>query len=116
MHLLRISSRHKSGDKHMKKFAVALSAAAFTMLTYPAFAASPGVERTYVTYEPNPQVIGQLQEAEEADLRDARDGNKNNPAFGQKAYQVNQLIDRLQAGDQVAPEEIQDALQPVHVW
>jgi hypothetical protein len=49
-------------------------------------------------------------------VREGRTGNKNNPAFGQKAAQIDDLIDRLKSGQKVDPSEIDQALQPAYVW
>jgi Ni/Co efflux regulator RcnB len=78
-----------------------------------AYAQSPAAA---TSAQADPALIAQLEKAEQQDIADGRNSNKNNPAFGQKAYQVNQLIDRLKRGDQVSPSDIDNALEPAHVW
>jgi hypothetical protein len=107
----------------MKTFST-ISAAAMlaATLAVPAWAGTAGMGRTSETQasaaqnQVNPGLIARLQEASEDAVREGREGNKNNPAFGQKAYQINELIDRLKSGQQVDPSEIDRALQPAHVW
>lgn len=65
---------------------------------------------------PDPATIAELQEAGQEALRDGRNANKNNPEFGRKSYEINQLIDRLNNGQRVDPAEIDKALEPVHIW
>jgi len=60
--------------------------------------------------------VGQLQIAAKQALADGRNGNKNNAEFLRKNYEINQLIDRLQSGQQVDPSDIDKALEPVHTW
>ena len=74
--------------------------------------AQPSPAQTQV----NPGLLARLQEASDKAIRDGRNGNKNNPAFGQKSAQINDLIERLKGGQNVDPSEIDEALQPVHVW
>ena len=63
-----------------------------------------------------PQAISELQQASEAAQREARTGNKDNLAFGQKSYQIDSLIGRMQSGQPVDQAQIDNALQPVRVW
>jgi hypothetical protein len=60
--------------------------------------------------------IPQLQLAARQALADGRNGGKNNPEYGRKNYQINQLIDKIQSGQQVDPAEIDKAMEPVHIW
>jgi hypothetical protein len=60
--------------------------------------------------------IAQLQVAAKQALADGRNGNKNNPEFLRKNYEINLLIDRLQSGQQVDPSDIDKALEPAHTW
>jgi hypothetical protein len=60
--------------------------------------------------------IPQLQVAARQALADGRNGGKNNPEYGRKNYQINQLIDKIQSGQQVDPAEIDKAMEPVHIW
>jgi len=82
-----------------------ISAAALLATTFaiPAWAGSVGMARTAPqaqanTAQANSELISQLQEASDDAVREGRTGNKNNPVFGQKAAQINDLIERLRAG------------------
>jgi hypothetical protein len=88
---------------------------ALTLAT-PVLAGSVGVSRSYTTAQPDPQTIADLENASEAAQRQARTGNKNNLAFGQKSYQIDQLVERLKDGEQVSSDQVDQALQPVVVW
>ncbi len=88
---------------------------ALTLAT-PVLAASVGVSRSYATAQPNPQTIADLEQASEAAQREARTGNKNNLAFGQKSYQIDQLVERMKDGEQVSQNQVDQALQPVVIW
>jgi len=101
----------------MKKLSTILAAGTFALaLSTPVLAGSVGVSRSYTTAQPDAQTIADLQQASEAAQREARDGNKDNPAFAQKSYQIDQLIARMQAGEQVSPNQVDEALVPVRVW
>ena len=102
-----------------------ISAAAMlaASLSVPAWAGPVGMERTTpetqttaAQTQVNPVLIAKLEDASQGALRDGRNGNKNNIEFGRKSAQINDLIERLQRGQQVDPSEIDQALQPVHVW
>jgi hypothetical protein len=88
---------------------------ALTLAT-PVLAGSVAVSKSYATAQPNPQTIADLEQASEAAQREARTGNKNNLAFEQKSYQIDQLIERMKDGEQVSPNQLDQALQPVVVW
>jgi len=62
------------------------------------------------------RMIAQLREASGDAVREGRTGNKNNPVFGQKSAQINDLIERLQSGQKVDPSEIDQAFEPARVW
>lgn len=97
----------------MKKFAVMVFTAAAT------FALATASFSGAVPNTGNPQTantIAQLQEAAKQALNDGRNGNKNNAEFLRKNYEINQLIDKLQSGQEVDPSEIDKALEPAHVW
>ena len=100
----------------MKKFTVA----AFTLATTFALATasfSGAVPSNGAPTAPNDQrTISELQVAAKQALADGRNGGKNNPAYLRKNYEINQLIDKLQSGQQVDPSEIDNALEPTHVW
>jgi len=99
------------------------SAAVFVAIfAVPAWAGPVGVGRTTEAQasssqvEVNSELIVKLQEASEQDVRDGRNGNKNNPAYGQKAAEIDDLIARLESGQRVDPPEIHQALESVHIW
>ena len=100
----------------MKNFTIA----AFTLATTFALASasfSGAVPNNGTVNSANDQqTISQLQVAAKQALADGRNGNKNNPAYLRKNYEINQLIDKLQSGQQVDPSEIDKALEPAHVW
>jgi len=100
----------------MKTLSTIIAAGAIAIaLSSSALAGSVGVSRTYNT-RVDPETISQLQQASEAAQREARTGNKDNLAFGQKSYQIDSLIGRMQSGQQVDQAQIDNALQPVRVW
>jgi hypothetical protein len=100
----------------MKPISTIFAAGVFALtLSAPALAGSVGISRTYAT-QPDPQTIADLQQASVAAQREARTGNKDNVAFGEKSYQIDSLIGRMQRGQQVDQAQIDDALQPVRVW
>ena len=100
----------------MKMLSTKFAAGAIALtLSTPALAGSVGISKTYAT-QPDPQTIAELQQASEAAQREARTGNKDNLAFGQKSYQIDSLIGRMQSGQPVDQAQIDNALQPVRVW
>jgi hypothetical protein len=103
----------------MKRLTTILSATAvIATFALPAFAASPGISRTYntTTVQPDPTVIAELQDASDAAQRQALQGNKNNLEFRRKSYEIDQLIQRMKNGQPVAPSELDQALEPARVW
>jgi len=101
----------------MKNLSTLVAAGMLTLaVSTPVLAGSVGISRSYATAQPDPQVIAELQQASDAAQREARDGNKGNPAFAQKSYQIDQLVQQMESGQQVSPEQVDEALQPVHVW
>ena len=101
-----------------------ISAAALlaTTIAIPAWAGPVGMERPAPQAQANttqtqvdPELIQQLQEASAHAVQEAGTGNKK-LAFERKAYQIDQLIERLKGGEKVDPSEIEQALQPVWVW
>jgi len=101
----------------MKKLSTILAAGTMALtLSTPVLAGSAGISRSYATAQPDVQTITDLQQASEAAQREAREGNKDNPAFAQKSYQIDQLVERMKAGEQVSQNQVDEALQPVHVW
>ncbi len=93
---------------------IAVISASATLLAISAWAAPDG--KTSAQAQASPQLVAKLQDASQEALRNGRNGNKNNPAFGQKSAQIDDLIDRLKSGEQVDPSEIDKALEPAHVW
>ena len=102
-----------------------ISAAAVlaTTLAIPAWAGPVGMGRTApeaqattAQTQVSPELIAQLQEASDAAVREGRNGNKNNPVFGQKSAQIDDLIERLKSGQKVDPSEIDQAFEPARVW
>ena len=101
----------------MKKLSTILAAGTMALiLSTPVLAGSAGISRSYATAQPDAQTITDLQQASEAAQREAREGNKDNPAFAQKSYQIDQLVERMKAGEQVSQNQVDEALQPVRVW
>ena len=100
----------------MKKLSTIFAAGTIALaLSAPAFAGSVGIPRSYST-QPDVQTIAELHQASEVAQREARTGNKDNLAFGYKSAQIDELISRMQSGQQVDQAQIDEALQPVRVW
>ena len=100
----------------MKKLSTIFAAGTMALtLSSPVLAGSVGISRSY-TAQSNAQTIAELEHASEATQREAREGNKNNQAFAQKSYEIDQLVQRMQSGQQVAQEQVDQALQPVWIW
>jgi hypothetical protein len=86
----------------MKRLSTILAAGTLTLaLVTPALADSVGMSRSHPIAQPDAQTIADLQQASEAAQREAREGNKNNPAFTQKTDEIAQVEQRLQSGQQV---------------
>lgn len=85
-------------------------------LAAPVLAASTGMPMSYATAPPGARTIADLQQALDAAQREAREGNKDNPAFAQKSYEIDQLVQRMKSGQQVAQKQVDEALQPVRIW
>jgi hypothetical protein len=103
----------------MKKVkTIALASALTLTFALPAFAASPGISRSYTAtaVQPDPTVIAELEDASQAAQRQALEGNKNNLEFRRKSYEIDQLIQRMKNGQPVTPEELDQALEPARVW
>jgi|SRR5579862_5043822 hypothetical protein len=100
----------------MKTFSTIFAAGTLALtLSSPVLAGSAGIPRSYAV-TPDSQTIAELQEASAANQREARDGNKNNPAFARKSYEIDQLVQRMQSGQQVSQNQVDAALQPVSIW
>lgn len=101
----------------MKKVSMLLVAGTLALtLSAPALAGSVGVSRSYSLAQPDAATLAELQHASQTALREAREGNKDNPAFTEKSYEDEQLISDLEAGQQVSSTQINKALQPVDIW
>jgi len=102
----------------MKKLStiMVLSAAATFAIATASFAGAAANNSGGSTTKVDQATIAQLQVAAKQALADGRNGNKNNQEFLRKNYEINQLVDRLQSGQQVDPSEIDKALEPAHVW
>ncbi len=101
----------------MKKLSTMLTAGIVALtLSTPVLAGSAGISRSYATTPPNAQTIAELQQASEAAQREAREGNKDNPAFAKKSYEIDSLVQRMDSGEQVSQNQVDEALQPVWIW
>jgi hypothetical protein len=85
-------------------------------MSTPVLAGSVGIPRSYATAQPDTATIAELQQASQAAQSEARDGNKNNPAFARKSYEIDQLVERMKSGEQVSQNQVEEALQPVRIW
>jgi hypothetical protein len=101
----------------MKKLSTILAAGTIALaMSTPVLAASVGNPSSYATAQPDAETIAELQQASEDAQREAREGNKNNLAFGQKSYEIDQLVQRMESGQQVPQNQVDEALQPVWIW
>ncbi|MFZ0678869.1 hypothetical protein [Candidatus Binatus sp.] len=101
----------------MKKLSTffAVGTVALTLST-PALAGSVGIARSYASDQPDAQTIASLEQASGAAQREARAGNKDNPAFARKSYEIDQLVQRVKSGQQVSQNQVDEALRPVWIW
>src|SRR5260370_28420036 len=100
----------------MKKLSTIFAAGTMALaLSTPVLAGPVGVSKDY-TARPDDQTIADLQQASGAAQREAREGNKDNPAFAQKSYQIDQLIERIKDGRQAYQNQSTKAIQPAWVW
>jgi hypothetical protein len=101
----------------MMKISTVLAAGTLALtLSTPVLAGSVGIPRNNATVQPDDQTIAELQQASEAAQREAREGNKDNPAFAQKSYEIDSLVQRIESGEQVSQNQVDEALQPVWIW
>ena len=101
----------------MKNLSRIFAAGVVTLaLSTPVMAGSAGISRSYPTAQPDAQTIADLEQASSAAQREALDGNKNNLAFAQKSYEIDQLVERMKSGQQVTQQQVDEALLPVRVW
>ena len=98
------------------KLTILATTALASTLAIPAFAGPVGVSRVQNSVPQDATTIAELQDAAQQAQREGRTGNKNNIEFARKNYEINQLIERLKSGQQVAPSEIDKALEPARVW
>ena len=103
--------------KKLSAIAIMTAAATFALTTSSFSGPVPHDNGSTAQTQPvDQETIAKLETAANQALADGRNGNKNNPEFARKNYEINLLIDRLQSGQQVDPDEINKALEPVHVW
>jgi hypothetical protein len=101
----------------MKSFSsVCMALVVGAALASPALAGTAGVSGTHYAPAQDRATIAYLQRAADKALQDGRDGNKNNVAFRQKNYEIERLVAKMKAGEPLQQTEIEQALQPVHVW
>jgi hypothetical protein len=74
------------------------------------------VYETYPQYLTEPQIVDALEQASEKDMRDAHEGNKSGPEFMEKSVEASDLATQLANGYPITVAQVDDALQPVHVW
>lgn len=96
-------------------FRIFIAAAIATTFALPAFAETAPVSQGAKAVQTDAAVIAQLHNASQEAQRQAR-GNKNNPEFQRKGYQIDQLIERMKSGQKVDPAELDRALEPARVW
>ena len=80
-----------------------------------------GIQRTYVAeaypqYLTEPQIVEALEQASQRDMQEASNGNKNGAEFTEKGVEANDLATQLTNGYPVTVAQVDDALEPVHVW
>ncbi len=101
----------------MKKLSTILAAGTLALtISTPVLAGPVGMQVSYAATQSDAATIAQLQHASNAARREARDGNKDNAAFTLRSYQIDQLVERMQSGQQVSQNRVDKALQPVVVW
>ena len=101
----------------MKNLSTIFAAGIVTLaLSTPVLAGAVGVSKSYATAQPDAQTIAGLEQASSDAQREALDGNKNNLAFAQKSYEIDQLVERMKSGQQVTQQQVDEALLPVRVW
>ena len=101
-----------------KSLTIVAAAVVATAFAIPALAGPVGVQvsRSGGAAQTDNATIAQLEAAADKATQDGRNGNKNNLEFARKSYEIDQLIERLKSGQQVDMAEIDQALEPVHVW
>jgi hypothetical protein len=111
-------SKEASAMKKLSTIAILTAAATFALTTSSFSGAVPRNDGAAAgqTQAVDQETISKLEDAANKALVEGRTGNKNNLEFRRKNYEINLLIDRLQSGQKVDPSEIDQALEPVHVW
>lgn len=100
----------------MKRISSLFAATAITItFATSAFAGSVGISRNYPTVQPDQTTLAELEDASQAASSQASQ-HRNNLEFQRKSYEIDQLIDRIKAGQQVDPAEIDKAMEPAHKW
>jgi hypothetical protein len=100
------------------KSIISISAGAAMLLAFamPAMAGSVGLERpAYQTPYQQQEVLTELEEAS-GPARVAAQENKDHPPFVNRAYEIDQLIGKIKAGEPVSQEEVNEALTPIEVY
>ena len=101
----------------MKKLSTILATGTIALImSTPVLAGSVGTPGSHVPAQADSDTIAKLEQASEDAQREAREGNKDNPAFAQKVYEIDQLVQRMKSGQQVSQNQVDQALQPVWVW
>jgi hypothetical protein len=100
------------------KSIIAISAGATLLLAsvVPVMAGAAGVERpAYQTPYQQQEVLSELEEAS-GPARVAAEENKNHPPYINRAYEIDQLIRKVKAGEPVSQEEVDQALTPITTY
>ncbi|HUE11064.1 MAG TPA: hypothetical protein VMQ54_09005 [Steroidobacteraceae bacterium] len=102
----------------MKKLSTVtiLTAAATFALATASFSGAVPHDAQATTPTVDQGTIAKLEIASNQASVEGKNGNKNNIEFRRKSYEIDELVDRLKAGQQVDPAEIDKAMEPVHVW
>lgn len=100
----------------MKTLSTIALAAAFTVAVAGAAFSGTNAGGAKTASAANTATIEKLQVAADQALADGRNGNKNNIEFRRKNYEINQIIERLKKGEKVDPAQVDQALEPAHVW
>ena len=102
----------------MKKLSTILAAGTMALtLSTPVLAGPVGISRSYADRSARRPDDCRSAASSEAAQREARTGNKDNPAFGAEEL-PNRSARRAHEGlgEQVSQNQVDEALQPVRVW
>ena len=97
------------------KSIISISAGAAMLLAFsmPAIAGSAGVDRpAFQTPYERQEVLSQLEYAS-GPARVAAQENKNHPPYINRAYEIDQLIRKIKAGEPVSQDEVNEVLTPI---